>query len=176
MKKFTKILALLLSVCLIVSLTACGQTTVSTVSATNALETTETEENKEEPKAEDYTDDLNGLISYMTDCELIIGDGNDMSADYIGAKEGKQFAYTYGDATVILELYEFDTENLDEKAEGYLTSAKNENKISILGKDVNAKVSESGKFMMLFSISVTGDDYDVFAEKVNNNFTAFVGK
>ena len=133
MKNLKKILALLLCFVLVLSLTACGTGTVSTVSSTGTLVVTE---GKVDPSAADYANDIDGLVSYMKDCEVITGEATDMSADFIGAVKGKQFCFTYGDATITAEFYEYDLDNMSEKATSCLEGVKTAQKLVILGKTI----------------------------------------
>ena len=172
MKNVKRILALVLCFVMILSLTACGTGTVSTVTASGTLTVTE---GKADPAASDYSNDIDGLVSYLKDCELIAGDATDMSADFIGAVKGKQFCFTYSDATVTVELYEYDLENLSEKASSYLASAKG-GKIEVLGKEVAVTLSESGEFMMIHSIDKESEVFTAYADELKNNFSLFIGK
>ena len=173
MKNLKKILALLLCFVLVLSLTACGTGTVSTVSSTGTLVVTE---GKVDPNAADYANDIDGLVSYMKDCEVITGEATDMSADFIGAAKGKQFCFTYGDATITAEFYEYDLDNMSEKATSYLEGVKTAQKLDILGKTIEARANAAGKFVMIYTCSAEGDVYTAFTERVNNLFTAFEGK
>lgn len=175
MKNLKKILALLLCFVLVLSLTACGTGTVSTVSSTGTLVVTE---GKVDPSAADYANDIDGLVSYMKDCEVITGEATDMSADFIGAVKGKQFCFTYGDATITVEFYEYDLDNINtnEKAKSCLESVKTAGKLDILGKTIEARANAAGKFVMIYTCSAEGDVYTAFTERVNNLFTAFEGK
>lgn len=173
MKNLKKILALLLCFVLVLSLTACGTGTVSTVSSTGTLVVTD---GKVDPSAADYANDIDGLVSYMKDCEVIAGEASDMSADFIGAVKGKQFCFTYGDATITVEFYEYDLDNMNDKATSYLESVKTAGKLDILGKTIEAKANAAGKFVMIYTCSAEGDVYTAFTERVNQLFTAFEGK
>ena len=173
MKNLKKILALLLCFVLVLSLTACGTGTVSTVSSTGTLVVTE---GKVDPSAADYANDIDGLVSYMKDCEVITGEATDMSADFIGAAKGKQFCFTYGDATITAEFYEYDLDNMSEKATRCLEGVKTAQKLVILGKTIEARANAAGKFVMIYTCSAEGDVYTAFTERVNNLFTAFEGK
>ena len=173
MKNLKKILALLLCFVLVLSLTACGTGTVSTVSSTGTLVVTE---GKVDPSAADYANDIDGLVSYMKDCEVITGEATDMSADFIGAAKGKQFCFTYGDATITVEFYEYDLDNMSEKATSCLEGVKTAQKLDILGKTIEARANAAGKFVMIYTCSAEGDVYAAFTERVNNLFTAFEGK
>lgn len=173
MKNLKKIPALLLCFVLVLSLTACGTGTVSTVSSTGTLVVTD---GKVDPSAADYANDIDGLVSYMKDCEVIAGEASDMSADFIGAVKGKQFCFTYGDATITVEFYEYDLDNMNDKATSYLESVKTAGKLDILGKTIEAKANAAGKFVMIYTCTAEGDVYTAFTERVNQLFTAFEGK
>ena len=173
MKNVKKILALLIALVLALSLTACGVGSVSTVSSTGTLTITE---GKADPAASDYANDIDGFIAYLKDCELIAGEATDMSADFIGAVKGKQFCFTLADATVVVELYEYDLNNLSEKAVSNLESVKTAGKLDILGKAINAKINTEGKFVLIYSIDKTGEAFDSYKVDLEKNFTEFLGK
>lgn len=170
MKKLKKIMAVALVICLAVSLTGCvSGTTVSVADLT----VSETEKN---PDMSSYTNDYDGLVQYLKDCELIAGDGADMSADFIGADKGQKFTYKYSGATITCELYEFNIENMSEKAKETVDAVKTNGKFKSLDKEVNAVLSDSGKFMMIYVNSSTEDVQKTFSERMNTKFKAFVGK
>lgn len=172
MKNIKKIIAIVLALTLALSLTACGGTT-STVSSSGTLTVTE---GKADPAAADFSNDIDGLVSYLKECELITGEATDMSADFIGAVKGKQFCFTYVDGTVTVELYEYDLENLSENAKSYLESVKTAKKLDILGKAVPAEINAEGKFVMIVSIDKTGETFDAYKADLVKNFTEFLGK
>ena len=173
MKNFKKILAIVLALTLALSLIACGGGSTSTVSSKGTLTVTE---GKADPVASDFANDIDGLVSYLKECELITGDATDMSADFIGAAKGKQFCFTYVDGTVTVELYEYDLENLSDKAKSYLESAKTAKKLDILGKAVPAEINAEGKFIMIVNIDKAGESFDAYKADLVKNFTEFLGK
>lgn len=170
MKKCKKIIAVLLAVVLAFGLTACVS---AGTTATAELTVSEEAPN---PDASAYTDDLDGLIQYMTDCQLIAGEGVTMSADYIGAVNGKKFSYKYMDSVMSCELYEFDPDNLNEKAKPVIESIQKEGKFTVLDKEVEAKLSDSGKFVMIFVSQAHEEVHQAFTDRINEKFAAFQGK
>lgn len=173
MKNIKKILAIVLALTLALSLTACGTGTTSTVSSSGTLEVTE---GKADPAAADFANDIDGLVSYLKECELIVGEATDMSADFIGAVKGKQFCFTYVDATITVELYEYDLANLSDKASSYLESAKTSKALEILGKSVPCEINAEGKFVMIVNIDKTGETFVAYKADLVKNFTEFLGK
>ena len=169
MKTHQKLLALLLAVLLSLSLAAC----VPTGTAVAELSVPEESPN---PDAASYEDNLEGLIQYMKDSQLIAGDGISMSADFIGAVEGMKFSYKYMESTMTCELYEFDLDAQNEKAQTVLDSVKSSGKFTVLDKEVSAVLSQSGKFMMIFVSSRVDESSQPFIDRINEKFTAFQGK
>lgn len=169
MKKFKKILFVLLAALLVLSLGACA------APGTAAPELSVSSE-APNPSASSYEDNLEGLIQYMRDSELITGDGITMSADFIGAVAGQKFTFKYLEATMSCELYEFDPENLGPKGEPVMESIKKDGTFTVLDKQVAASLSDSGKFVMVFVSSSNDEAHLPFIDKVNEKFSSFQGK
>ena len=99
MKNLKKILAIMLVLVMAMSLTGCMTNRGTTYTE---LTVSETEKN---PDMGTYINDFDGIVSYMRDSELIAGEGIEMSADIIGAKVGKKFAFTYEGQKITLPNY-----------------------------------------------------------------------
>jgi hypothetical protein len=170
MNKIKKLLALVLVLTLVFAFTGC---TTGTAAAATELTVSEEEKN---PDMAEYSNDYDGLVQYMKDCELIAGEGTDMSADFIGADKGQKFTYKYSETTITCELYEFNTDNISEKAQETIGSVKENGTFTALDKDVDAVLSDSGKFLMIY-VNKSGDDVQkAFTERTNEKFKTFVGK
>lgn len=170
MKNLKKILAVVLVIAMAMALTGCMNT-----NTTSYAELSVSAEEKN-PDMGAYTNDFDGIVSYMKDCELIAGDGTDMSADFIGAVKGQKFSFTYEGVKATCEIYEYDTENLTDEAKAIIEDVKANGHFTALDTEVKAVVSDSGKFLMIY---VNDSDEDVqvkMAERINEKFTSFQGK
>lgn len=168
-----KIIALVLVMCLGFALTAC--TTSSSSSSSAKLEVSSEEQN---PEMSSYTNDFDGIVSYLKDSEVLAGDVSEMAADFIGAVDGGKFSFSYEGTAITCEIYEYDLDNLSEKAEETIASVKENGTFRSLNEDVEATLSNSGKFLMIYknSASSKDDTQKAMAERMNDKFTNFVGK
>ncbi len=158
-----KLLVLLSILVMSFSLSACMTAT------TQQAATLTIEEGKAETSAEDYEKNLDGLVDYMEDNQLIAGDGKEMAADLIGATEGLKFFYATETAQFSCELYEYDLENLTDIGTQTIDSIKENGSFMSLGNEISAVINE--KFVMVFS-TVSGEDL-TFTDKVNDKFNEF---
>ena len=98
--------------------------------ATTQSAKTEQEATADEPKAESFDNNLNGLCEYFGELGYVtLKDGKideslvvKMDASLIGAKEGKKFNTKYGSQTVVIELYEYDLNDLNDTAKSVIDS------------------------------------------------------
>jgi ABC-type phosphate/phosphonate transport system substrate-binding protein len=119
-------------------------------------------------------DSLKGLEQYMTANASFSGTPTSMRADVIGAKQGDRYQFGYnGKNNVTVELYEFDSSNLNETAKKTINDAKSSGKITILDQQVNAVLSDSGKYLMIFQNSATDDQNKAYTDQVKKLFTGF---
>ena len=162
MKK--KLIVAALAAAMVLAMTACGSnnTTPVTEVVSGSMELTELNKNG-----------LDGLCNYLEGNGIVGGTALDMKADIIGAKEGKKFAFKYNDSAVIVELYQFDLDNLDEVGKETLDSVRNNGTFKVLDKDVEAQLSSSGKYMMIYT-DTKDDDANIAqkqkAEKLVNEY------
>lgn len=162
-----RLIAILLAVMVLVSLSAC---TVGTDGTKLGVDPTATEETQA-PKADinSYDKTLDGMTEYFKEMELISkkeADKTVMQAEMIGAKNGVRFKV---DATNFVEFYEIDTTATPDEAEKLIDAFENNENYKVLGiEDVKGVVSGSGKFVMLYSATST---YDY--SKIKNEFVKF---
>ena len=96
----------------------------------------------------DYENNLAGLAEYLKAAEVIKGDATKMSAEMIGAVSGEKYSY---DKNTFVEIYEFDTANLSADAKEVLDSVKEKGSFVVLGTEVEATISENGKYIMVYT-------------------------
>lgn len=186
MKKF---FAAILCVCCIAAFTAgCGYTDALTSQQSSTQETTVStdDEAKSEAKDSDYPDTFEGLCNYFTAKGYIpeeTDSNKPVKMDYslIGAKEGQKYTTTFDGKTIIIELYVYDTKNLNDKANEIIDSVKKDGTFTILDlPSVDAYLSDNGKYLMIYtdeSIDKENPDKDsntyIHREEVIESFKSF---
>lgn len=128
---------------------------------------------KSEPVSSGYEKNLDGMISYLKDTQLIIGEGTDMSFDFIGAKAGKKFVYSYSGVNITCEIYEFDTANLNQTAKDIVSSVKEKGTFTSLDKEIKAQLSKNEQFMMSLVISGENDEVKALKTSIEEKFNTF---
>lgn len=162
-----KLLAILLLIMVVVSVSACTIGTDGTKLGTDANATEATEA----PKADitKFEDNLDGMVKYLQELELISKKDADKTvtqADLIGAKSGVRFKL---DSANFVEFYEFDTTATPDEAQKVIDAFSNNEIYKVLGiEDVKGVVSGSGKLVMLYPASST---YDY--SKIKEEFVKF---
>lgn len=140
--------ALLLSI----SLTACG----GTAQQAPTLEAASSGIEQESVSASQFEDTLDGLCKYMEANHVVTGEKTAMSYKEIGAIDGYRFLFKFDGSTVQAEFYEFDLDNLNDKAQDCLSSVETKGFFTILGNDVPAV--QQGKYLMIYT---DGDNDEV---------------
>lgn len=148
-----KIIAVLAAVMMFASVaTACGVSDpLNTTEAPTTAEATTEEVTEPQVDINDYSDTFEDLCKYMTDMTYVSGEPTEMTAELIGAKEGKKYSFNYGGGTVTAEFYVFDTENLDETGEKTIADVKANGKFKIGNlPETEAVLSDNGKYLMVY--------------------------
>lgn len=137
---------------------------------------------KENITDEDFEDNLAGLESYFKKLGIIAEDASkiEMDASFIGAKEGIKYTFSYtlsekNSVNISMELYEFDLENLDQAGESTIQSVKEKGSFIILNNEVKATLSNSGKYLMIYTDNGSADNEEnnMHKEEVNKRFQEF---
>lgn len=158
-----KILAVLLALITVFSLTGCMATNVA-----KPQKVTEPA-SPEKISYKNYEDTLEGLCQYMADLgyAYALPSSNDesaaaikMDAGVIGADAGYKFNYKSGSNTVTVEYYSYTDFDCDDYKQ-----AKKEGKITIEIDDtmedvvVDAVLSKNGKYMMILNLAKENEEY-----------------
>jgi len=176
-----KTVAVLLVALLILSFTACGSgQTTSTVSLVlpgeeSSVESSGLAESSEVPvtNANEVEDNLDGLSEYLKGNFAVAGEKETMSFDVIGAVNGYKYAFTYNSKNVQVEIYEFDLDNPNAEGKACLESVKANGTFTVLEKEVSAVISDSGKYIMIYTDN-DGDEKNVAQkERVQELFKDF---
>ena len=148
---------------------------VSACSNNSGTETTNTLSASSMAQSE-VPDTLDGLCRYMEGNGLIGGTPHDMLADLIGAKEGRMYQFSFNDSPVQVELYEFDTENLNETAQKILQEVRENGKFTMTGiESSNAYLSDSGKYLMVYHDTNTDEEHTNQSIRAQQMFKEFRG-
>lgn len=178
MKKRIQLAALAGAVLMALSFSACAvdMSDTSAVSSTSS-ESSEAEATPEPVISVDeskYEDNLDGLADYMKKKEYISGDATETLAAVIGAEKGVKYTGSYeGNNNITMELYEYDTASLNDTAKEVLEAVKKDGKFDMMGTMVDAVISDSGKYLMIYKDSASGDLHDARTEAVMKDFKAF---
>lgn len=124
---------------------------------------------------ESFDDSLPGLEKYLTAAAQLSGTPTAMQADVIGAKKGDRYVYgnNGGKNNMTVELYEYDPSSLNATAQKTIAEAKNSGTLTILGQKVNAVVSDSGKYLMIYRNTATGDADKAYDKTLVQLFSGF---
>lgn len=153
MKNIKKWIAVILVALLCLAVTGCA---ANRGAASPTLEVSAASEDGEIVTGEikdpaNYEDDIQGLCKFLEDCGVTAGDRVQMEYGVIGAKNGYKYVYAYGDSTVQLEVYEYDTENLSATAQEVQNAVKAEGAFHLLDNTVPAQLSANGRYMLIYT-------------------------
>lgn len=188
-----KLLALGLSLGLILSLGACSTTgeqlpalvlessssqqsggeTSSVESGTESSEVSETEAEPQVVPDTEFDDTIDGLCDYLTANKAVAGEPTEMAYETIGAVDGYRYRFTLGRSTVQVEVYEYDLKNLSDEATAVLDSVKEKGTFQMLDKEVAAVLSDSGKYMMIYTDAGKDEQNAQQKERVEELFKSF---
>ncbi len=159
----------------VVSTTSEGQL-VTTDDLKKQEEASASEAEKKEVTPADVSDDLDGLVQYLT-ARGAIAEGavtTNMQSSFIGAKTGKKYVFAYeGNNNISMELYEFDPENLNETANSVIDSVKSTGKFTIMDIEVEAYLTEDAKYLMTYTDSAKDDKEQTHAAHKNEVIALF---
>ena len=151
-------------------LTACGAGDIRENNTSNESEITNANLTISD---ENYENNLNGLIQYLLDNEYISGEVTKMSAGIIGAQEGYKYEFKYNRFGVAVELYEYDLNNLNDKATSTINQINQNGKFIIQNIEVPAIMSKNGKYMMIYKTYSNSDNNLKRKDEVINAFLNF---
>ena len=169
-----KIITFCLITILAVLLTACGAGDVQNpANQSNSEVNTEKASEEKVVSQDDYEDNVNGLKKYFEDSGYVSGDPVKMSAQFIGAKEGYRYQFKYGKSQVIVELYEYDLDNLNSTADKVLDSVGSNGYFMMDKTQVNAYMSDNGKYIMIYTDNSKDHENQTRKDEVIENFKTF---
>ena len=165
MKK--KVILAAMAAALVLGLTACG----GTAATVPELDTGKTMELKDVEKT-----GLAGMCEYLEGNGTIAGEYVEMKADIIGAKDGRKYAFQFEGGTVLVELYEFDPDNLDETGKETVNHIRENGTFIVMEQEVPAKISENGKYIMTNSDTSTDERHANETQKLERLFEEYAAK
>lgn len=185
-----KLFAVILAVCCLSALFAgCGlDDALAQNSNTETTTQAATQDEAPSVKYTDYNNDFDGLCDYFVAMGYTVSKAGDkldeknvteMDSALIGAEKGRKYATTYNGKNITVELYSYDTANLNDTAKSIIESVKNDGTFTILEfSPVKAYLSDNGKYLMAYSDasideSKTDDDNYTHREQVIEDFKAF---
>ena len=155
-----KIIAAILGAVTVVSLAGCA-------GSGQSLEklSTESAPDADTIKASDYTNNLEGLEKYLVALDYIPkkSEPTEMLSNVIGAKSGHRYNFIVDNATVIVELYEYDTDNIGEEGKRVIDEVKKNGEFYVFGEDTKldgneaypADLSDNGKYLLIYTDTST---------------------
>lgn len=171
--KIRKITAVILAAVLAAALSACSAGEFG-VSSTGAASSQAASSAPASAGAGQYEDSLAGLQKYLVAGASVSGSPDAMRADIIGAKSGVRYKYGYnGKDNVTLELYEFDPARLNATARRILSEVRSGGSFTLMDEKVDAVLSDSGKYLMVFRDSSSDEKNKAYAENVKKLFRSF---
>ena len=155
-----KIIAAILGAVTVVSLAGCA-------GSGQSLEklSTESAPDADTIKASDYANNLEGLEKYLVALDYIPkkSEPTEMLSNVIGAKSGHRYNFIVDNATVIVELYEYDTDNIGEEGKRVIDEVKKNGEFYVFGEDTKldgneaypADLSDNGKYLLIYTDTST---------------------
>ena len=188
-----KLLALVATAALAVTLTACTGTgeqlpgltletsSASTSSTTSGVdvptpgdeEDAQVEIQVEEVPDTEFEDTIDGLCDYLSANKAVTGDPTEMAYETIGATEGYRFRFILGKSTVQVEVYSFDLDNLGDQAQAVLDSVREKGSFTMLDNEVPATLNSDGKYLLIYTDTSTDATNVAQKERVTELFTSF---
>ncbi len=148
-----KILISLFSLLIAVSLTGCIGTGGPELPGVNTGDGVD----PAKVKTSDYKNNLKELEKYLTALKYVPSDAEptEMMYQVIGAKAGDRYNFTVDNTPIYVELYEFDTDKLNEDAERVIGEVRKNGSFKVFtDKDENeypAELSSNGKYLLLYT-------------------------
>ncbi len=133
-------------------------------------------------KLSDYTNDLEGLEKYFKKLAYLPDDKpTEMMYEVIGAVDGDRFSFKLNSSPVVVELYEYDPDNLGKEGNRVISEVKENGEFHVFdNKDetniaYKATLSDSGKFLMIYTDNSDNNDNKTRTNDVIKALKAFKG-
>ncbi|QEY35155.1 hypothetical protein FL966_08960 [Caproiciproducens galactitolivorans] len=167
-----KVLILALAIVMAGTMAACGMGDVGGTPAP-ASSSAASQPVSSAVSADSMDDNLSGLVKYLAANSVLFGNQEQMKADFIGAKKGVKYQFSYnGKDNVTVELYEFDT-SLNSTAQTVFDEIKAKGSFKMMSQEVPAVISDNGKYLMVYKDTVTSDQNQKRQDEVTKLFKEF---
>jgi hypothetical protein len=165
--KFKKIIAAMLTICLLMLFCSCGVTSWQESSGGDtSSEVSEISQVDKSISDKNYKDTLSGLCEYLAAAGIVSGESEAMEAEMIGAESGVK----YKTETATVELYEYDLKNLNEIAQDVISSVKENGSFTLMEYKADAVMSQNGKYPMVYKSTKDSDPNAQVAKDLFANF------
>ena len=164
MKRFKKVIALVLAVFVISSFAGCASAPQS---------------QSKTVKISEFTDNgIKSLCTSLNKDELIPDEATDMQNEVIGAVAGYRFVVTLDGGNALVELYEFDKDKLNDSAKKVIDSVKKDGTFNMLDiSNVKAELSDNEKYLMIYNDPKSeGDNPDAAHKERREKITKIFDK
>lgn len=165
---------IILSVMVVLSLTTlagCGNKN-SDVQASSESPQTQSETQSQVSDIS-YEDNIDGLVKYMSDKGYISGNATNMTADIIGAKSGYRYQTKYNNSDVIIEIYEYDLNDINEDAYEIMNQVKANGSFTIRDIEIPVVISDTGKYLMIYEDASNKQDNIDRKNQIIGDFKSF---
>jgi hypothetical protein len=169
-----KIIVLALAIVMAGTMAACGMGDVGGPTSSAASQSVSSAPAAPKIDQKDMEDNLAGLQKYLAANSAVSGEPTAMKSDFIGAKSGVKYQFGFnGNNNVTMELYEFDTANLNEQAKTAISDVKAKGTFTIMSQSVAAVVSDNGKYLMIYKDTASSDENKAHHADVTKLFKEF---
>ncbi len=120
----------------------------------------------EKIKTDNYTKNLLGLEKYLVALGYIPekSEPTELMCSVIGAKDGDRFNFKVDGAVVYVELFEYDTDNLNDDAKRVIGEVEKDGKYYVFGENANvsnatyeAALSTNKKYLVSYTVNSSDD-------------------
>lgn len=146
-------------ICAVMAVSFSGCFSTGGASPNGSVQTSEAPDSKS-IKADDYDDNLDGLEKYFIALGYIPKDSEPTQMLYsvIGATDGDRYYFSVNNSSVYVELYQYNPNNLDDKAQRVINEVKKDGKFYVFDNSVaggntpyEATLSDNGKYLMIYT-------------------------